>query len=80
MTTERIEEIQEEIEEIKENRAKAVGKNEEIEKRWKKDFQVDSLEAAEKLSAKTLKEVEGLKTKEKEIGDEIEELLEEMEE
>jgi len=80
MTTERIEEIQEEIEEIKENRAKAVGKNEEIEKRWKKDYQVDSLEAAETLSYKTEKEVKALKEKEDEIETEIEELLDEMEE
>lgn len=80
MTTARIEEIQEQIEEIKENRAKATGKVEEIEKRWSKDYEVDDIVGAEKLSIKRSAEVETLKQKEKEIETEIEEILEEMEE
>lgn len=80
MTDARIEEIQEEIEEIKENRAKASGKIEEIEKRWKKDFDISSSSAAEKLSKKKSEEVATLKAKEKELETEIEDLLDEMEE
>lgn len=80
MKESRIEEIQEQMEEIKENRAKASGKIEEIEKRWEKDFDITTPAAAEKLSKKRAEEVETLKSKENELEAEIEELLEEMEE
>lgn len=79
MTTERIDEITEEIEESKESRIKAKGKLEDIESKWKKDFDVKSLAGAEKLSEKLTSEEKVLEKKETALEEEIEELLEEME-
>ena len=79
MTTERIDEITEEIEESKESRIKAKGKIEDIEVKWKKDFEVKSLNGAEKLADKLTKEEKVLGEKEEALETEIEELLEEME-
>ena len=80
MTTERIAEIREEIEEYKEDRSKAKGRIEDIEKRWEDEFEVKDLSAAEALQLKLEKEDKKLAEKEKNIEDEIEDLLEEMEE
>lgn len=79
MTTERIAEIREEIEEYKEDRSKAKGRIEDIEKRWENEFEVKDLSAAETLQLKLEKEDKKLAEKEKNIEDEIEDLLEEME-
>ena len=80
MTTERIAEIREEIDEYKEDRSKAKGRIEDIESRWKNEFEVKDLEGAEALQTKLEKEDKNLAQKEQDIEDEIENLLEEMEE
>lgn len=79
MTESRIEEIKELIAEQKQDMAKAEGRIEDIEAMWKDDFNANSLEEAEGVLEKVNKELSTLEGKERQLTEEIEELLEEME-
>lgn len=79
MTESRITEIREELDEYKENRSKAKGRIEDIETKWKDDFDVKDLKGAEELAASLEVKEKKLTEKEESLSTEIEELLDEME-
>lgn len=79
MDADRIEEIRETIEDLKDKKSKAQGRLEGIESTWKDDYEIDSLEDAEKLIKKLEKERDSLQEKETDLEKEIEELVEGLE-
>ena len=79
MTESRITEIREELDEYKEDRSKAKGRIEDIETKWKDDFDVSNLKEAEDLDIKLETKEKKLTEKEESLSTEIEDLLEEME-
>lgn len=80
MTESRITEIREELDEYKEDRSKAKGRIEDIETKWKDDFDVKDLEEADTLDIKLEAKEKKLTEKEESLSTEIEDLLDEMEE
>jgi chromosome segregation ATPase len=72
MTVDRIQEIRDTIDDIKDKRSRAEGKLEQILKTWKNDFDCDSVEEVEKKIVQIEGEIEGLKKKMSSLSDDIE--------
>ena len=72
ITLERLEEIQEAIEDNKEKKAKAEGNMENIEKQWKEKYNCDSPEEAQTKAEELTEEIQALKIKKAELETEIE--------
>ena len=72
MTAEKFNQIKDKIEDLKESRAKAKGVMEDIEKKWKKDYGINSMEEAIEKEKEFATELEKLETKKEAIMSKIE--------